>query len=105
MSWLEKVSASGNSNLAKAVNYALNERKYLCGFIESPYVSIDNNIAESSIRPFTVGRKNWLFSDTPNGAEASALWYSLAVTACANGLNVEEYFCRLLSSGEIVFPW
>lgn len=105
LSWLEKVSASGNSNLAKAVNYALNERKYLCGFIESPYVSIDNNIAESSIRPFTVGRKNWLFSDTPNGAEASALWYSLAVTACINGLNVEEYFCRLLSSGEVIMPW
>lgn len=103
--WLEKVIASGNSNLAKAVNYALNERKYLCRFIESPYVSIDNNIAEGSIRPFTIGRKNWLFSDTPRGADASALWYSLTVTAFMNGLNVEEYFYRLLTSDKPVMPW
>lgn len=103
--WLDKVEPSGRSKLASAVQYALNEKKYLCRFLESPDIDLDNNRAENSVRPFVVGRKNWLFSDSVRGAEASALWYSLAVTACVNGLNVEEYFCRLLSSGDAVLPW
>lgn len=103
--WLETVNASSGTKLSKAVGYALNEKKYLYRFLESPYVSIDNNRAENVIRPFVVGRKNWLFSNTQNGARASALIYSLAVTACANGLNVEDYFFRLLSSEKPVLPW
>ena len=96
--WLETVNASSGTKLSKAVRYATNEKKYLYRFLESPYVSIDNNRAENAIRPFVVGRKNWLFSNTQNGARASALIYSLAVTACANGMNVEQYFtgCLLL---------
>ena len=66
---------------------------------------MDNNRAENASRPFVVGRKNWLFSNTQNGARASALIYSLAVTACANAMNVEEYFYRLLTSDMPVFPW
>ena len=66
--------------------------------------SLDNRL-QYLIRPFVVGRKNWLFSNTQNGASASALIYSLAVTACANGLNVEDYFYRLLTSDEPVMPW
>ena len=103
--WLETVNASSGTKLSKAVSYALNEKKYLYRFLESPYVSIDNNRAENAIRPFVVGRKNWLFSNTQNGAAASALIYSLAVTACANGLNVEDYFYRLLTSDKPVMPW
>lgn len=103
--WLETVNVSSGTKLSKAVNYALNEKKYLYRFLESPYVSIDNNRAENAIRPFVVGRKNWLFSNTQNGARASALIYSLAVTACANGLNVENYFYRLLTSDVPVMPW
>ena len=68
-------------------------------------VSIDNNRAENAIRPFVVGRKNWLFSDSVKGAKASAMIYSLAATACANGFNVEEYFTRLYYSDEPVLPW
>ena len=49
--------------------------------------------------------KTWLFSNTQNGARASALIYSLAVTACANGMNVEQYFYRLLTSDVPVMPW
>lgn len=63
---------------------------------------MDNNRAENAIRPFVVGRKNWLFSNTQNGARAI---YSLAVTACANGMNVEQYFYRLLTSDVPVMPW
>ena len=81
---LETVNASSGIKLSKAVSYAINEKKYLYRFLESPYISIDNNRAENAIRPFVVGRKNWLFSNTQNGARASALIYSLAVTACAN---------------------
>lgn len=103
--WLETVNASSGTKLSKTVKYAMNEKKYLYRFLESPYVSIDNNRAENAIRPFVAGRKNWLFSNTQNGAGASALIYSLAVTSCANGLNVENYFYRLLTSDEPVMPW
>lgn len=92
------VNASPGAKLSKAVNYALNEKKNLYRFLGSPYVSRDNNRAENAIRPFVVGRKNWLFSNKQNGTTASVLIYSLAVTACANGLNVEYYFFRLLTS-------
>lgn len=54
---------------------------------------------------FVVGRKNWLFSNTQNGVRTSAMIYSLAVTACANGMNVEQYFYRLLTSDVPVMPW
>ena len=103
--WLETVNASSGTKLSKAISYALNEKKYLYRFLESPYVSMDNNRAENAIRPFVVGRKNWLFSNTQNGAQASALIYSLATTACANGMNVEDYFYRLLTSDAPVMPW
>lgn len=59
-------------------------------------LSISNNAAENAIRPFTVGRKNWLFADTPKGAKASAAVYSLVETAKANGLNVYTYLEYLL---------
>ena len=58
---------------------------------------IITNAAENAIRPFTVGRKNWLFSDTPKGAEASANIYSIVETAKANGLDVFKYFELLLT--------
>lgn len=58
--------------------------------------AFSNNLAENSIRPFTVGRKNWLFSGSPKGAEASAGVYSLIETAKANGLNPTKYIQRIL---------
>ena len=58
--------------------------------------SISNNAAENAIRPFTVGRKNWLFADTPKVASASAAVYSIIETAKANGLNVYTYLEYLL---------
>ncbi len=103
--WLETIEASSGMKLFKAVYYALNEKKYLYGFLELPYVSIDNNRAKNAIRPMMIGRKNWFFSNTQNGAQASALIYSLAVTACANGLNAENYFYWLLTSVMPVLHW
>ena len=96
--WLMTVDPVSGSSLAKAVQYALNEKRYLYGFLADPGIEISNNRAENAIRPFVVGRKNWLFSDSPKGAEASAMLYSLLVSAKMNGLNAEEYLVKLFRS-------
>ncbi len=103
--WLITVNPAGGSKLATAVQYALNEKRYLYGFLADPGIEISNNRAENAIRPFVVGRKNWLFSDTPKGASASAMLYSLMISAKMNGLNAEEYLTRLLRSSEPVLPY
>lgn len=71
----------------KALLYAYREREYVVRYLDDGRFEIDNGFAENQIRPFAVGRKNWLFSDTEKGAEASANLYSLLVTAKINGLN------------------
>ncbi|MDV7214312.1 IS66 family transposase, partial [Azotobacter beijerinckii] len=63
--------------LGKAVNYLAGNWSRLIRYTEAGYLPIDNNRAERAIRPFVIGRKNWLFSDTPKGATASAQLYSL----------------------------
>ena len=79
------------SLLGKAVNYTLNEWHRLVRYTENGMIKPDNNIVENAIRPFVVGRKNWLFSGTPQGAHASAAIYSLIETAKANGLEPYRY--------------
>ena len=104
-SWAETLNFSSGTALSKAINYALNEKKYLYRFLENPDIPIDNNRAENAIRPFTIGRKNWLFCDSVKGAKASAMIYSLAATANANGKKAEEYFTELLTSANPILPW
>ncbi|SHK68711.1 IS66 C-terminal element, partial [Desulfatibacillum alkenivorans DSM 16219] len=70
---------------------ALNQWEYLGVYLEEGYLKPDNNAAENAIRPFVVGRKNWLFAGSPRGAEASALFFSLTETAKANGLEPFAY--------------
>lgn len=105
--WLNTLQVSGKSKLFDAVHYALNEKKYLYTFLENGSIPIDNNRAENAIRPFTIGRKNWLFSNTANGAKCSAALYSVISTAQANGLDAEDYLTRLFSNpaGTIILPW
>lgn len=105
--WLETVQVSGKGKLTDAVRYAMNERKYLYTFLENGDVPIDNNRAENAIRPFAVGRRNWLFSNTANGARSSAALYSIISTAQANGLDAEKYLTELFSqpAGTILLPW
>jgi transposase len=79
------------SKLAKAFGYALNQKEGLMNFLKDGSIASSNNLAENSIRPFTVGRRNWLFSGSPEGAAASAAVYSIVETAKANGLNPYEY--------------
>ena len=73
-------------------------QKPLSAFLDDGRVPISNNRAENAIRPFAVGRKNWLFCDSVKGAEASAIFYSLAAIATANGQNVEQYFSELFQT-------
>ncbi|BCE03010.1 hypothetical protein TYM08_P3073 [Marinicellulosiphila megalodicopiae] len=75
----------------------LNQWDNLIKYIESGEYPIDNNLVENAIRPFVIGRKNWLFSDTQKGARASANLYSLIETAKANGLNAFEYLEKVLT--------
>jgi transposase len=114
--WLSKKSLQTPPKglLGKAVSYALNQWHRLIGYIEDGHLTPDNNMAENSIRPFVIGRKNWLFSGTPEGAEASALLYSLIETAKANKLEPYAYlryiFDRLptatsLEDYEALLPW
>ena len=74
------------SKFGQAIGYALNQQSFLMNFLLDGRLELSNNRAENSIRPFTVGRKNWLFSFTPKGANASAVIYSIVETAKANGL-------------------
>jgi transposase len=94
--WLEKLTFLNGSALGKAVTYAKNQKPYMENYLLDGRCSISNNAAERSIRPFTIGRKNWLFSDTPKGASASAAIYSIVETAKANKLNVYTYLEYLL---------
>jgi hypothetical protein len=94
--WLENLTVLNGSALGKAVTYAKNQKPYMENYLLDGRCSISNNTAENSIRPFCIGRKNWLFSDTPKGAEASAAVYSIVETAKANGLNVYTYLEYLL---------
>ena len=80
----------------KAVNYTFNEWKYLTVFLGHPEVDISNEKIENAIRPFAVGRKNWLFSDTVDGAKASAMYYSIIETAKANGFEPFDYLTKML---------
>ena len=77
--------------LGKAIGYALKHWEKLIVYIEDGRLSPDNNAAENAIRPFVIGRKNWLFAGHPNGAEAGATFYSLVETAKANGLEPYNY--------------
>jgi transposase len=77
--------------LGKAIQYALNHWDKLIVYIEDGRLKPDNNDAENAIRPFVVGRKNWLFAGHPNGAEAAATFFSLIETAKANGLEPYAY--------------
>ena len=77
--------------LGKAIAYTLNQWDKLVRYIEDGGLLPDNNMAENAIRPFVVGRKNWLFSGNPKGAKASASLYSLVETAKANNLEPYRY--------------
>jgi hypothetical protein len=97
-----------------AINYTLNQWALLVGYCQDGRLHISNALAENAIRPFAVGRRNWLFADTPRGARASATAYSLIETAKANGLEPYDYLRHVLQhiaaadtveKFEALLPW
>ena len=97
--WARKAqyAAAGSDKTRKGIQYCLNQEKYLRAFLDDPAIPLDNNIAEQAIRPFCVGRNNWKLIDTINGANASAVIYSIVETAKANDLNIYKYLKYLLT--------
>jgi transposase len=97
-SWLEdtapKLVKGGLTR--EAMDYALNQWPKLIRYCDHGQLRLSNILAENAIRPFVVGRKAWLFADTPAGARASAIYFSLIETAKVNGLEPYDYLCEVL---------
>jgi hypothetical protein len=100
--------------LGKAVHYTLGQWPKLVRFLEYGDIPLDNNRCENAIRPFVVGRKGWLFSDTVKGAIASANLFSIVETAKANGVEPHAYlsllfaqlpFAKTIEDFEMLLPW
>lgn len=89
--WANSVSAMPKSGASIAARYAISQQKYLEHYLEDGRLEISNNRAERSIKPFVIDRKNFLFANTPRGAKASALMFSLIETAKENDLNPFAY--------------
>lgn len=97
--WLEKSSLQvpPKSKMGEAINYSLNQWHKLVRYTDDGLLNIDNNRSERAIKPFVIGRKAWLFSNTGNGANASATLYSIIETAKANGLVPFDYLNTLFT--------
>lgn len=94
--WAKKVTPRSNSKLKKAITYILNREDVVMNYLEDGRCSLSNNLSENSIRPVTLARKNWLFSDTPDGAHANTIYLSIIEMAKAYDLNIYEYLRFLL---------
>lgn len=84
------------SKIHDAICYTLSNWEYLNNYLKDGRIEIDNNLVENAIRPFALGRKNWLFHGSPNGAKAGAIFYSLIETCKANNIEPYKYLCAML---------
>lgn len=89
--WAKSINALPKSLIGKAIGYTLSQQPYLENVFLDGRLELSNNIAERSIKPFVIGRKNWLFANSPKGANASAIIYSIIETAKGNHLKVYDY--------------
>ena len=98
--WIEKSlkTAVPQSKLGMGLNYMHQREEELCNYLLDGRLEIDNNGAENKIRPFAIGRKNWLISGSPRGADASSFFYSLISTSMDNGLNPFDYLNYLFNN-------
>lgn len=115
--WLGTLNPPPKTGLNTAVVYARNQREYLERYLEDGRLEISNNRAERSIKPFVIGRKNWLFANTPRGAKASAILYSIIETAKENGVPPYEYLAYVFKNApnwnirsnfdylDLLMPW
>lgn len=84
------------SKIHDAIRYTLSNWEYLTNYLKDGRIEIDNNLIENAIRPFALGRKNWLFNGSPSGAKAGAIFYSLIETCKANQIEPYKYFSMML---------
>jgi transposase/uncharacterized coiled-coil protein SlyX len=98
LSWVDGLTPKTGDGIIKAINYTNGCRPYLKNYLKNGACSLSNNLSENAIRPIVMGRKNWLFSDTQDGADASMVIYSLIETAKENGINPEKYLEYLLEN-------
>ena len=98
MAWADSVSAAPKSALGKALHYLKEQWPYLLRYLEDGRLELSNNRAERSIKPFVIGRKNFLFANTPLGAQASAVIYSLIETAKEAKLAPFRYLTWVLQT-------
>lgn len=96
--WVAKLNAPPKSLLGKAANYVISQWSWLTAWLEDGRLEISNNLAERSIKPFVIGRKNFLFANTPSGARSSAILFSMIQTAKENGLNPFRYLAWVLKN-------
>ena len=99
LAWAEAqaLKPSTSASLTKAINYVLNRKQFMFTYLEDGRCSLSNNYSENSVRPVTVGRKNWLFSDSQDGAEANMLCYTIIEMAKLYSLKIYDYLLFLLS--------
>lgn len=93
---MAEVNSGNNGKLKKAISYIRNREEFLMTYLADGRCSLSNNLSENSIRPVTVGRKNRIFADTPEGATANARCLTIVDMAKANNLNLYEYLKYLL---------
>ena len=100
LSWANGIQAktAPKSALGKAIHSLREQWPYLTRYLEDGRLELSNNRAERSIKPFVMGRKNWLFANTPGGAQDSSVIYSLIETAKANGLDPYRYLLWILQT-------
>ena len=98
LAWSEKIAAAQKSKLGIALTYLKNQWPSLTAYLQDGRLEISNNRAERSIKPFVMGRKNFLFANTPRGAQSSAVIYSLIETAKENGLDPYRYLKYILET-------
>ncbi len=105
---------ASKSPMGKAIEYLYTYWNSLIRYVDCYEATPENNVAENAIRPYTLGRKNWLFSNTEGGAKSSAFYYSLIETAKANKINVYDYLwyclseaprCKTEADWEALLPW
>ena len=89
---------------AEGLRYAINQEKYLKVFLDDGEVPIDNSASERALRTFCVGKKSWVLINSVNGADASAVIYSITETAKLNGLNPYYYLDHLLTVMPTILP-
>lgn len=114
--WMDKNQGKSpkDSLIAKALVYMNNQWPKLIRYCDDGNLPISNILAENAIRPFVIGRKAWLFADTPKGAHASGIFYSLIETAKANGIEPYAYprfifkelpYADTVAKIEALLPW